>query len=181
MARFAVQQIARARRHFDGAAFPALAPFAPEAQTAGCAERQRHHLSKIGLVAVPTDAGARRIFRHQCMGKLFCFDTAEPGRDLAQWRQEFRRRFCFPELRAAIIVAPAERDHTSVAEIAMKLEGLERQVLKAAHKSIFFGGREKAVLIAEALDFRFAGKKLRLPHAFALISAAITLEGRTSA
>src|SRR6185312_4188969 len=148
--RLATQQISGAATYLLRRALPAGAVLAAKAQRAGRQERDGDDFLEHRPVTVPADAGAGRVFRDQDLLQAVRRDAGEGGRRAAQRQQEGRRIVALLQPAAGIIVAPAERHHAALAEIAVELEGLERQSREARDQRLLLARRDHALAIGEA-------------------------------
>src|ERR1700760_784362 len=112
---------------------------------------------------MPAYAGARRVFGDENMRDALRWDAGKLSGAVAQRREKIRHRRRRLQRARAVIVALAERDDAPIAEMAVKLEGLERQGRELLGQRGFFLGRDDRVAIGKARRLPwFDGEKLDL-------------------
>jgi len=136
-------------------ALPRRARLAAEAERAGRGEREPNHLAELRLVLVPADRRARRVLGQERLLERFGLHAGEAGGRFPRRQQKIRDVCDGTQILRAVIVFPAIGDDAALAEEAVELELLERQVLEAFHQGRFVVLGQDASLVAESFRQRF--------------------------
>src|SRR3982074_3202474 len=153
-----MKQIHRSWVAMRGPAPPALPPPPTQPQ---CARREKRHCDDIFIgrsVAVPADSSTRRILRHQELFKRPArYATARACNVGERQKVIGNARICARFWACEDIPLP-KGVYAAIALMAVKFEGLQRQLFESLNEALFVGGRYYIRDIAET------GRQLRLPE-----------------
>ena len=162
VARGAAHEIDRAAIEAHRGALPAAAAPAAHLEGAGRDERDADHVAEVRPVAMSADRRARPVFGDQNVLQAFGREAGEHGGALADEKKKRRHRLGFLHAAAVEIVAEAERHDAALAEEAVKLELLERQVGQGGNEVRFLVSIDHVRRVAEAGRHRLRLKECEL-------------------
>ena len=118
-------------------AVPPAAGLAPESQCARSEKRHTDHLPENGLVAVPADSGAGRIFRDEHLLQRMWLQICKLTCDLTQAKQIIRNIVGLLQSLRGEIIFPTKRNHPALSYVTMKLKLAKRQLAHACDERSF--------------------------------------------
>src|SRR5215218_1208035 len=126
--RGAAQQIGRPRLCHQGHPLPSGAGLAAKAESATGEKGDSDNVAENRFIPVPTDAGARAVFRHQHLLKLGGGQPGKCASPIPKRVQERRNVLGLLKRPLIEVVPPAEGNGAPLSDKALELELLERQL-----------------------------------------------------